>query len=408
SRAVEARLSDALHGRLTERFVNRRTSVLMRRTGPDAGLLPVELEGDELVVDGEKLGKLDGFRFAVDPSAHHSDHKLLFAAAERHLPQLLGERATGLAGEIAQGSAGLAVDHGVLVRGSEVLARLKRGKGLFAPQLVLDAGLEAIPDAERRLLREALEGWLAAWLAGAAPLAALDAASRKPEGGPELRAMLIRLVDGGGVIPREGSGLDQFQPGQRDALRKLGVRIGAIDLFVPAALKPGPLAVWRELAKLRGLHTGILLDQMPPVVPLAHGKAALGYRRVGQQAIRIDMAEKLLREAHGWRAAAGKGMFTVDPALARSMGFAVESHVQLLRVAGFLAYAPQALAEGAFGPPAPTNWRWRPPRPRQAAAAEPTAGGRPAKGRRPDKSAPEPKAAPAAAGAFAALAALRF
>src|SRR6185369_12025539 len=57
ARGVEARLSDALHGRLTERFVNRRTSVLMRRTGQDAGLLPVELEGNELVVDGEKLGK---------------------------------------------------------------------------------------------------------------------------------------------------------------------------------------------------------------------------------------------------------------------------------------------------------------------------------------------------------------
>jgi len=293
----------------------------------------------------------------------------------------------------------------------EVLARLKPGKGLFAPQLALDNGLEAIPEKERRELREALEGWLAAWLAAAAPLAALDTASREPEGGPELRAMLIRMVDGGGVIPREGSGLDQFQPAQRDALRKLGVRIGAIDLFVPAALKPAPLAVWRELAKLRGLRTGILLDQMPPVVPLTQGKPAMGYRRVGQQAIRFDMAEKLLREAHGRRASAGKGMFTVDPALARSMGFAVESHVQLLRTAGFLAYAPQALPEGAFGPPAPTNWRWRPPRPRQPAAAEHATSGRPPKRgqpARPAKAAAEPKAAPAATGAFAALAALRF
>lgn len=415
ARGVEARLSDALHGRLTERFVNRRTSVLMRRTGPDAGLLPVELEGNELVVDGEKLGKLEGFRFAVDPAAKHGDHKLLFAAAERHLPQLLAERARALTGEIGEGSASLAVEHGALLCGQEVLARLKPGKGLFAPQLVLDAGLEAIPDKEKRELREALDLWLAGWLAAAAPLAALDAASREPEGGPELRAMLIRLVDAGGVILREGAGLEAFQPAQRDALRKLGVRIGAIDLFVPAALKPAPLAVWRELAKLRGLRTGILLDQMPPVSALTNGKPAMGYRRVAAQAIRIDMAEKLLREAHGRRAAAGKGMFTVDPALARSMGFAVESHVQLLRTAGFLAYAPQPLAEGAFGPPAPTNWRWRPPRPRHAApapaepvAAEPAPSPRPAKGRRSGKPEPEPKAAATATGAFAALAALRF
>ncbi|MFC3175110.1 helicase-related protein [Novosphingobium bradum] len=388
ARSVEARLSDALHARLTERFVNRRTSVLMRRTGPDAALLPVELKGNELVVDGEKLGNLEGFRFTVDPGAHHSDHKLLFAAAERHLPQLLAERATALAGEIAAGTAGLAMARGAIVLGKEVLARIRGGKGLFSPQLQLEPALEAIPANERRTLREVLDGWLAGWLAGAAPLVALDAASREPEGGPELRAMLIRLVDGGGVILREGAGLEQLQPSQRDALRKLGVRIGAIDLFVPAALKPAPLAVWRELAGLGGTKTGEVLAEMPPIVPLVRGRAPLGYRRFASQAIRIDMAEKLLREAHGRRAAAGKAMFTIDPALARSMGMAPEAHVQLLRLAGFLAHSPAALPEGAFGPPTPTTWRWRPPR-RPAPVAEPAR-----------------KPAPPQGGAFAALAGL--
>ena len=149
ARGVEARLSDALHARLTERFVNRRTSVLMRRTGPDAALLPVVLEGNEVVVDGEKLGQLDGFRFAVDPGAHHSDHKLLFAAAERHLPQLLAERATQLVAGIDAGTAGLTLERGIIGRQveggpSEVLARLKPGKGLLTPQLQLEAALEAI------------------------------------------------------------------------------------------------------------------------------------------------------------------------------------------------------------------------------------------------------------------------
>jgi len=200
--------------------------------------------------------------------------------------------------------------------------------------------------------------------------------------------MLIRMVDGGGVIARDGAGLDLLQPPQRDALRKLGVRIGAIDLFVPNALKPAPLTVWRELAALRGLQTGSVLEQMPPVTPLDGGRAPLGYRRVAQQAIRIDMAEKLLREAHGRRAAAGKAMFTIDPALARSMGLAIGSHVQLLRLAGFLAYSPRNLPDGVQGPPAPTMWRWRPPR-RQTPIAQ-----------------PERRAPPPATGAFAALAGL--
>jgi ATP-dependent RNA helicase SUPV3L1/SUV3 len=90
ARAAEARLSDALHARLTERFVNRRTSVLMKKLGSDAALLPVRLEGDEVQVDGESIGHLAGFRFRVDPQARLADRKLLLAAAERHLPGVGG------------------------------------------------------------------------------------------------------------------------------------------------------------------------------------------------------------------------------------------------------------------------------------------------------------------------------
>jgi len=371
ARTVEARLSDALHARLTERFVNRRTSVLMRRTGPDAGLLPVTLEGDELLVDGEKLGTLDGFRFKVDPDAHHSDHKLLFAAAERHLPQLLAERATALAGEIAAGGAALDLADGAILRGREVLARLSPGKALLVPQLRLESALEAIPAAERKALREALDGWLVLRLAALAPLAALDEASRDLAGGPELRALLIRLVEGGGVIGRGDSGLDALTPEQRDAMRKLGVRIGALDLFLPAMLKPAPAALWREVAQIRGTRTAEARAEMPPVLALPRGSAPLGYRKLGQQALRIDMAEKLLREAHGRRGGHSHKTFYIDPALARSMGLSPEAHVQLLRQGGFSAPTPPALPEGAFGPPTPTAWRWRPPRRPAPAAPQP-------------------------------------
>jgi ATP-dependent RNA helicase SUPV3L1/SUV3 len=81
--------------------------------------------------------------------------------------------------------------------------------------------------------------------------------------------------------------------------------------------------------------------------------------------VRIDLAEKLLLEAHGARTAQQRRNFALDPALARSMGLTLESHAQLLRLAGFTASVPRPLGEGVFGPPLPTSWRWRPPR-RQA------------------------------------------
>jgi ATP-dependent RNA helicase SUPV3L1/SUV3 len=362
ARAVEARLSDALHARLTERFVNRRTTVLMRKLGADAGLLPVRLEGDEVLVDGEPLGHLRGFRFEVDPQTRHSDRKLLLAAADKHLPAVLAQRAQSLAAD----PAGLALEDGGVLWNGQVVARLTRGRGVLTPSLVLDPALEAIPAAERKALAAALSAWLERVLAPLNPLRKLDAASSALAGGPELRALLIRLVDAGGMLDRASSGVSELAREQRDRLRALGVRIGALDLFVPAMLRPAPLALWRELTILAGLSPPPSLTAMPPVVPLAH-QAPAGYRKLGKQAVRIDLAEKLLLEAHAARTARGARSVVLDQALARSMGLTAESHTQLLRLAGFQPSVPRPLAEGAFGPTRPTTWRWRPLR-RQAQA----------------------------------------
>ncbi|MFT4026755.1 MAG: helicase-related protein [Novosphingobium sp.] len=391
ARAVEARLSDALHARLTERFVNRRTTVLMRGLGGDAGLLPVRLEGDDVMVEGEAIGALSGFRFRVDPQTRHSDRKLLLAAAERHLPAVLAERARQLAHELGEDPAAIELAGGTLAWQGERLARLVPGRTVLTPQLAADPALEAVPAAERKVLVAALRTWLDRTIAALTPLAKLEAASRALAGGPELRALLIRLIEAGGVLERGPSGLAELSKDQRDLLRRNGVRVGALDLFVPAMLRPAPLALWRELAGLKARDLRPVLPQMPPVIPAGRQPLPLGYRRLGHQALRIDLAEKLLLEAHGARtrptAGAPARNFVLDPALARSMGLTAESHALLLRQAGFTPRVPPRLAEGALGPPAPTTWRWRPSR------------------RRPEQ---RPVAAPARQGAFAALAELAW
>jgi ATP-dependent RNA helicase SUPV3L1/SUV3 len=219
--------------------------------------------------------------------------------------------------------------------------------------------------AERKMLLAALAKWLDTALASLGPLRKLDAASASAVGGPELRALLIRLVEAGGMLERTASGVAELSKEQRDLLRRNGVRVGALDLFVPAMLRPSPLSLWRELGALKGWKLAPALPQMPPVLPIEGQLLPLGYRRVGRQALRIDLAEKLLLEAHGARTATARRMFVLDPALARSMGLTLESHAHLLRLAGFTASVPKPLGEGVFGPPLPIIWRWRPPR-RQA------------------------------------------
>ena len=387
ARAAEARLSDALHGRLTERFVNRRTSVLMKKLGPDAGLLPVTVEDDRVLVDGEAIGVLAGFRFRVDPAARLADHKLLLAAAERHLPTLLAERAGRLSAALAAGeSVDLVLSGAILEWEGEPVARLVAGKTTLAPGLVLEPTLSALPPNARRNLELGLGRWLDQALRPLNPLRRLEDATRDITGGPELRALLIRLVESGGAVARADSGVETLNPVQRQLLRRLKVQVGALDIFVPAMLRPAPLAAWRTLQTLRGKPGPAPHPAMPPVLALAgKSKAPPGYRAVGKQALRLDMAEKLLHAAHGLRSAGRGKPIVLDPALAISMGLGTPSYAQLLRQAGFQPLMPRPLPAGAQGPLAPPRWRWRPIR-RESAGAPPSA--------------------PAATGAFAALAAL--
>ena len=386
ARAAEARLSDALHARLTERFVNRRTSVLMKKLGSDAALLPVTIADDTVEVDGEHIGQLAGFRFRVDPGARLADRKLLLAAAERHLPALLAERAERLIDAIAEGSAPLAVTGTAITWDGDPVARLAAGRSILAPRLHADPALDGLPPTRRQPLMTALEGWIAQELHPLQPLARLEAAATDPAAGPELRALLIRLVEAGGLLDRAESTLDRLDPAQRAMLRKLGVRVGALDLFVPAMLKPAALGAWSTAHAVRGGNMIPHPPGMPVVLPLS-GKTAPppGYRALGKQALRIDLAEKLLHAAHGLRTSAGKAPFVIDPAMAVSMGLATAAYAQLLRLAGFQPVMPRPLPKGAFGPSAPLKWRWRPSR-RQVKAQQP--------------------APPPATGAFAALAEL--
>jgi len=388
ARAVEARLSDALHARLTERFINRRTAVLMKKLGPDADLLSFRLDGDEILVEDEHIGTLDGFRFHVDPEARHADRKLLLAAAEKHVPALLDQRAGSLAAAIGDGTACLELAGGALMWEGRPLGKLAEGRSLLAPQLVPDRSLEMLAPATRTALLGKLQQWLARTLSPLDPLRRLEEASTSHEAGPELRALLIRLVEAGGMLKRAGSGIDQLDKIQRGQLARLGVRVGALDLFVPQMLRLGPLAVWRGLAVLGagGNNPQATLADMPPALNAEHGRPPAGYRRIGKQWVRIDMAEKLLREAHGLRQATASKTFAIDPARAVSMGLTAASHAMLLGLAGFLPLKPKELAEGAHGPPAPVLWRWRPPR------------------RRGMQEKPRARAAPS--GAFAALAEL--
>ncbi len=372
ARAVEAKLSDALHARLTERFVNRRTTLLMKSLGQDASALPVTLEPDgHLTVEGETIGRLEGFRFQVDPSAGVADRRMLLAAGEKALPALLASRAEWL---LTQGLGELTISGGAIRWQNRALADISfpghAGAGNFGtPRLTMTRDLALLTEASRASLEAGLSTWLEKQLEPLEPLRKLAEAARDPAAGSQARALLITLIEARGVISREEAGLEHLPKEMRPYLRKLGVTFGALDIFAAPLLKPAP----RRLLHALGLDLRPLNEAMLPVLAegaWVKGRLPAGYRLAGTQAIRVDLAEKILRTAFEARAVAtakhpkARNMsFRLDLALSVSIGLEAENARRLLGSAGFRCDRARALPEGAFGPPAPDRWHWRPRRP---------------------------------------------
>ncbi|HWL47586.1 MAG TPA: helicase-related protein, partial [Sphingomonadaceae bacterium] len=315
TRALEEKLSDALHLRLTQRFVDRRTAVLMRDLGArGAEALPVTIDGAGMVaVDGEPIGRLDGFRFRADPLERHRDMRRLLAAAERRLGGELARRARAL-GADEDAAFTLATDVGRPValfwRGA-IVARLERGRSLLQPRVRLHKALDPLSPEDRKTVTARLVAWMDGEISRTlGPLAAISAAARDPVRPPALRGLLAPLAESGGVLPRAtlDAALGGLDRPLRQTAARLGVRLGTLDVYLPALLKPEGMR-WR--LALAAVQEGAPMPEVPPpgAVTLATPEesaryeawARAGFRPLGAQMLRVDMVERLARAAHDGR-----------------------------------------------------------------------------------------------------------
>lgn len=347
ARGIEEKLSDALHERLTQRFVDRRTSVLLKDLGRKGGVdeHPVIVdEQGEVSVGSYAIGKLQGFRFEVDPTAKHADRKMLLATAERRLAGEYEKRAAALIADTDDHFSlrtEAPLPPAILWRGHEV-AKLVAGKNLLSPRVQLDRRIDGVSERGRNAVIERLKTWVAHQVERhLGPLRQAGMAGHDAAAPPALRAVLAMLVDEGGLIPREGVAkpLEALDREHRRKLHLLGIRIGALDLFMPAVLKPAAMR-WR--AALRAAAAGAPMPWLPPpgsVVLPANGDvsttARLGFRRIGPQLLRVDMAERIAAHAH--EARAGKQEAVVNDALVTSLGLTPDAVTKLMRDVGFRA-----------------------------------------------------------------------
>jgi len=353
TRVIEDKLSDALHERLTQRFVDKRTSVLVKHL-KTPGEITAAVDADNRVsVEGHVIGQLSGFRFIAETSETGADmiaaQKSLAAAARRIVGAETLRRVEWL--EAAPDSTIFLSDTQAFMWRGTAIGKLVKGSDILTP-LVVGLHDEHLPKDGQGRLHQRLTRWWDTHLGD--HLGALHAVQKADLSGAS-KGIVFQVCEGLGTLPRitVKDQVDTLGREERQTLKQLGILIGRESVFLPRLLKA-------PAVRLRGIlwslwnGTGDTVQLPPPgrvSLPRAELPAnflnAQGYRPVGRLAVRADMLERLA--ALAW-SAARKGPFAISPDLLSLAGCGVDDMAGILKDLGF-AQAPTTDKDAQSAPP---------------------------------------------------------
>ena len=450
ARSIEDRLSDCLHGRLSERFVDKRAAHLSRRLKETKNLIASVKDDGTVLVEGEEVGRLDGFTF--HPTlADGEDKAPILAAARRGLPDEIERRVRAFVAS-ADPAFRLGADGVVKWREAEV-ARLVKGDGLYVPRPELvSSDLLSIDQTQRMAQR--LVGFTAAHvetiLGRLIVLETPDAApvgDHKPKTEPKSAAVpadapitdapaadapadapatdapatdapaadapqdvtqtslsgaakgiAFILYERLGSVPTAEIGhlIRAMQESDKPRLARLGLRFGVETVYMPELLKPAQIEL-RSL--LFSLANGAFFEGAPPPagrvaidaiadVPDAYW-LAVGYRRLGQRVMRVDMVERVAMLV---RVAARQGQFKIAEDMLSLAGATREQMALMLLDLGCVIVGEEAVED----PEKPAlqiferKRKARPPRSDKAPAPNQRRGAKPKDDRKAQNRKPKP------------------
>ena len=399
ARSIEDRLSDCLHSRLSERFVDKRAAHLSRRLKETKNLIASVKDDGMVLVEGEEVGQLDGFTFHPTV-ADGEDKATILAAARRGLPDEIERRVRAFVAS-ADPAFRLGLD-GMIKWREAIIARLVKGDNLYAPRVELVASDLLSIDQTQRMNKRLLtfiathvDTILGRLVALEAPDdASVQSTKPQPRTNPaavkmlnndedkENAALENRSLKGSHTDPAsanvsdfspisEGAQTEKqnappvglsgaakgiayilferlgsvptpeifhlirtLQENDKPRLARLGLRFGVETVYMPELLKPAQI-------ELRSLLFALANDQFYDGTPPPAGRVAIdqvadvpdaywlavGYRRLGQRVMRVDMVERVAMLV---RTAARQGHFKITEDMLSLAGATREQMGQML------------------------------------------------------------------------------
>src|ERR1700736_201991 len=313
-RGGENKLSDDLHERLWERFVDRRTSVLMRRLRENTMLNTEIGKTGEVIVEGHVIGRLDGFTFAPDAAEAGSDAKALQATAQKALAGEIDARAEKLSA--APDDQFVLTSDATIRWTGDAVARLVAADDALHPRIRIISD-DRLTGAPREAVQTRLDLWLKTYIEKL--LGPLFGLAKAEDITGIARGIAFQLIEALGVLERSkiSAEMKDLDQASRATLRKYGVRFGAYHIYFPGLLKPAARALasllWAakqddvDMSALSGAQhlaasgrTSFPVDKQL----VRDGYRVLGYKQCGERAVRVDILERLadlIRPALSWR-----------------------------------------------------------------------------------------------------------
>ena len=336
TRAVEDRLSDALHIALTQRFVDRRTSILMRRLKQKESLVADVNKNGEVTVEEQFVGRLEGFQFQQDASASPDEAKTLRSASLQALAPEFHLRADRMYN--APDTEIDFTEQGGLMWGTSAVGKLISGPDALKPHVQAFVDVEAGPEVSDKVTRR-LQHFIDRKITTLfEPLLNMQ---RDETLTGMARGFAFQMIEGLGLLDRTDVGEDVkiLDQEARSSLRKHGIRFGQFTVFMPLLLKPAPtrlrLLLWSLASGLQefpeapppGLVTVPTDEKAPSGYHLKSG-----YRAAGDRALRVDMAERL---ADMLRTQNTRGGFEATADMLSITGMTLEQFANLMQGLGY-------------------------------------------------------------------------
>ena len=355
TKLIEDKLSDELHKRLTQRFVDISTAKIFRKIkSPNNLVATVKIDGSVLL-EGKEVGSLTGLNFKIN-SDEISQKELIISASKKALSSEINKRVSLLT--CSEDKAFSINNFGHIFWMNCCVAKFKKSGRIYNPKIVLEKN-DFLTIKHTEKINNRLLNFLSNQKSNLLYSLTLIEKYLKSEGkkteeenkdknikflqnnSGKIKAILFQLYENYGSINRRNvnSHVNKLNDDEKKSIAKFGIRIGTDIIYIPTLLKPLSIKLRMIFWCIENDFKGAELIPKDGLVSFHNNLKNLekfwlsgGYKRIDDFLIRVDIFERV---AVIIRNEGKKGKFLISDEMLSLSGTTRDQMAKILNKLGY-------------------------------------------------------------------------